>query len=108
MLTFAEAVEIVAKVQYKPGWRFHVSSYQSYPAPICYLQIIFTAPDVRTGIPGNIAGIVWPFHAELYDEKQLLGLALQAVLHCEDHEAREFFRYDGKQIYDPHAEPKAA
>lgn len=85
--------DTVAKLIYKPGWRFvlaNISMSMSY-----YLQVEFTCD-----------GEVWRGRKWLLSqhmtEGEVVQTALMACLAAEENEAREAFSYKGKALFGPH------
>lgn len=101
MLTFEQLSAELAQYTYRPGWTLtlwcddfgRVLFYVVATVPDAYspektteLRITAWVPPMQT--PGQFA--VW------------LAWRLREI---EFHEAMEFFRRDGKPVFDPHAEP---
>ena len=92
--------KITEKLGYKPGWSFAWQKDQYYDV----LIISGLVPDsrdpsrmlafeTRRPIPGYLltAGL-----------NQFLDWVRQLLLEAEYHELREYFRYDGELVNDPH------
>lgn len=95
--------EIVNRIQYK-NWKVVVEpmrcDYCGHPEK-CYLQIEWFDLCTTTGQMCRHTGRKWLL-SEHMTESEVVLTALKAVLTAEEHEARENFRYNGKQIVNPH------
>ena len=67
----------------------------------CYLQVHFTAPDRDTGEGVEWSGRKWLLSPHMTDSEVVLT-AWAAIKMAIEHEAREKFRYRGRQIFGPH------
>ncbi len=107
MIQLERVRKLLARVTYKPGWRFCV-------APHSYLGITLVV-DYTTNDINNPTAPITVGTARLFDEMQLENMKDEdIVVHCiggtirdlEDHEFREHFRIDGHCVLDPHPEGK--
>lgn len=100
MLSTRDLQEIVGRVVYKPGWSFRVYDGRwewqhcsvTFPVLDAYDQTKTIDLDVHSGIG--------PFDTE----KGFLDWLLRRIARIEVHEAREFFKVDGRVYDDPHAD----
>lgn len=86
------------KVSYKKGWTLAVYEERGR---VCF-EWMWRAPDAVTG---KLDMQIRSGPEEVTDyatEDSFVKLVFRAVQWCEDHETREFFRYSGVQIFDPH------
>jgi hypothetical protein len=88
---------LISRVKYKPGWEFKLLTDEWGHT----LQIQATVPHSRTLEPTT-------FHflriiPTLPDEKIFLSWFKAVLKEAEMHELREFFRFDGELVDDPHA-----
>lgn len=86
-----QAIRILQRVEYKQGWSFFVSG-----DPDFYLQARF--------LDGNghaQKGRKWRL-STFMTKGEIVQTALMAVLAAEEHEAREYFTYEGARIFGPH------
>ncbi|MCR1785335.1 hypothetical protein KVF89_22535 [Nocardioides carbamazepini] len=89
------------RVSYKPGYRLLLKPDQQVPRGRWYFQVESARIDAVTGQPGTGRG----GKAYLSPEaclSELVQTAFGLFKAYEEHEAREFFRYDGEQVFGPH------
>lgn len=90
---------VLDQVTYKPGWKFTV--YQGEwegPHVVITTQVIdaydptqSTVLDVHSSLP------------PMRDEDQLMEWLAWRLGRIEVHEMREFLKFDGQPVFDPHA-----
>lgn len=97
MKTFNELVLLLEKVSYKQGWELVVGRTMERP----YLQWCFFGPCSVTGEPQRHYCRKWFLSYHMTDG-EVVQTAFGAALQAEEHECREFFKYDGKVIMNPH------
>ena len=119
MLTIQEVRAEIQRYTYKPGWhlttRTEPGGLQFAPFPHVdgklynlRLNIDFSAEDSRN--PGRRIAL----HAErlipagIPEEGLLRRWLIDVLQDIEYHELREWLRYDGQLVDDPHAESRAA
>lgn len=105
MLTLAETRAVLDRVSYKRGWVFAVREgrVEGNPDLTGGLHLVITAcvPDAFGS--GDVTLDVQVPLPPMVTPEDLVRFLQWRVLRCELHEAREFFRVDGR-IYDsPHA-----
>jgi hypothetical protein len=89
---------IVSRIQYKPGWEIRV-----YQTPKGGVGLLYEMPTVERDTK-KPTRLTFTFAYEGFtSEDQLVHTVMSNLLALEDHEAREFFVYDGERLYDPHA-----
>ena len=109
MIKFSEIVEIVNAISYKPNWVFEVHGAPDRNPPHVrpYLQATVTdTPDSQTG-----ELTLWKSakHYLSYHmcRQEIVGTVFRLIRDAEEHEMREWFRYRGRGIYNPHIDPDA-
>jgi hypothetical protein len=98
MKTLDDIKHLVSRIGYKPGWRIEVFATQG---GALYLQVRFTSTDPHTQVVGEQGGRKWFLSAHMTDG-EVVQTALMAILAAEEHEAREFFTFEGRAIFGPH------
>lgn len=95
-----KARAILAEVTYKPGWTLDTDIDGRGEA---YMVWRWRAPDASGHYGGTMAvsGRRW-FISPYMSRSELVNTALLAALTAEEHETREFFRYKGKRVFNPH------
>ena len=99
MLSTRELQGIVERITYKPGWTIKVYDGRwegqhlviTTVVPDAYHLEQTTTVDVHSSLP------------PMQNESQFCEWLAWRLGRIESHEMREFFRVDGKPIYDPHA-----
>lgn len=95
-----ELIGIVRLCTYKPGWNVRVGMDEGRP----YIQIEATTPCSVTGVPG-----AWrsgkTFLSVHMCRQEVVAAVYGAIEKAELHEVREFFRYKGASIFNPHLDP---
>lgn len=93
--------EVQRDVTYKPGYRLLLKPDAEVPAGRWYYQVECDRIDAITGKPGTGRGgkaYLSP-HAT---RSELVQTAFGLFKGFEEHEAREFFRWSGHQVFGPH------
>lgn len=89
---------VVERVAYRHGWLFSVVGFGGYVEIAASLMTV----DADRGEPGFQLG-----HRVAIDptasEERVVAAVFAMIAEIEDHERREFFRYRGVKLYDPHA-----
>jgi hypothetical protein len=100
MLTFEQMQQIVGEITYKPGWTITLSTDGHRP----YLQIGATTLDSVTQeiVPWRGAKAYLSPHM---CRQEVVSEVFHLIERAELHEMREFFRYRGASIYNPHLDP---
>jgi hypothetical protein len=102
-----EIVEILSRIAYKPGWtiRFGLDAPDTRP----FVQIeVSTEAEASTD---SVDRVRRPWRgAKVYlsgnmCRQEIVGAAFGAIQAAELHEVREWFRYRGRSIYNPHLDP---
>ena len=90
---------ILEDFEYKPD------TYQFKLNPPDTLRVKAKVTCSRTGEPRNQMFNIRCYHIEYLNEAQILDWLLEQIHSIERHETREFFKYQGEAIFDPHNEP---
>lgn len=103
MMEFEEILDIVESISYKKGWdiRLHVpAGINSNP----YVQVSATTPCSMTGEPTP-----WKSGKQYLSwhmcKQEIVSAVYGLIERAELHECREFFRYKGASIFNPHLDP---
>lgn len=102
-MNIEEMREIVNEIEYKRGWFFNIHNDEHMQRP--YLQITCTV-----GIDAlTLAKCQWRsakrYLSSWMCRQEIVGVVWGLIQDAEMHEAREFFRYKGASIYNPHLDP---
>lgn len=96
---------LVARISYKPNWRLTVWG-DSPCAETVLLRIAFRAPDSTGAVPGlterALKHAIPTRRLALWSDAEALRFIFQQILELERHEAREWFKLDGKPVDYPH------
>lgn len=99
-LTIEEIRSIVEACTYKPDWHIHLKD----DGERLYIQIAATTLDSVTHEP-----CAWTsgktYLSPFMCRQEIVGAVFGAIEKAEIHEIREFFRYRGASIYNPHIDP---
>lgn len=99
-LTVEQIKEIVSAITYKPDWIIHLKD----DGERLYVQIEATTLDSITKQP-----CTWKsgktYLSPFMCRQEIVGAVFGAIEKAEIHEMREFFRYKGASIYNPHLDP---
>jgi hypothetical protein len=97
----ANTAILVSRIAYKKGW---IINY--YPQKGNYLQLNVNGIDSVTG--QTTKWVSGKKHlSEFMCEQEIVGVCFALIKDAEDHEMREFFRYKGSAIFNPHLCPSA-
>lgn len=97
MKTFEEIKEVIDKVTYKEGWSIKVFQKNKIP----FIQVIFMGADETTGMIEEQKCRKWSLSYHM-TTTEIVYTVLKAIQAAEDHETREFFKYKGVRIANPH------
>lgn len=90
--------QLVASLTYKPGWRFSVGNSDEYGITV---HLNFDAPDSnQPDVPftGHIAVQV----PAMINLEVFLHYIQHLVYKAEQHESKEWLRFEGRRIDEPH------
>ena len=99
MLSVDEIRNHLSRISYKEGWQFEAHETE-WEGP--FVRILVEVPDTYNPGETTTLGINSIVSADTTDE--LERWLIRRIIRIESHEAREFFKRDGKVLYDPHAE----
>ena len=107
-MTYSEMQAIVDNISYKPGWTVILGKDER------------ERPYVQLGVSAESEASLSPFSGEREPWKsgkhylsphmcrqEVVGAVFGAIQGAEMHELREWFRYKGSSIYNPHLDPDA-
>lgn len=109
-MTFAEIQAIVFAITYKPGWEIWL--YEGTPndqRP--YVQIHVTEESDASLDSALHDGTRTPWKSAkrhlspFMCRQEIVGLVFGLIKDAEEHEMREWFRYRGASIFNPHLDP---
>lgn len=97
---------IMDRVSYKPGWVIDLC----VPLDVVELRVACTQPDVLTGLPTTVHTVQQlPLDRfNMMSDDQVYSWIGTALMRLEEHEFDEWFKVDGRHVFDPHPELKAA
>lgn len=106
-MTVDDIFEIVAAITYKPGWVVQLGcDTEARP----YLQVAVDR-TAEAAIDSTASANRTPWRsAKRYISlhmcrQEIVGAAFAAIRDAEEHEMREWFRYRGASIFNPHLDP---
>lgn len=97
-----EILDIIKQITYKPNWKISMFGYFGTGY---YMQL-----EVENSIDTVTGKVVsWKsgkrYLSEHMCRQEIVGLAYGLIESAEIHEMREWFRYKGASIYNPHLDP---
>jgi hypothetical protein len=102
-----EFITVVGGVSYRPGWK--LEAQVDYMRPGFVRVVLEALVDDAYGGPGSRRIGVMMHRAlsaeEIYhfDVPRVLDWVRRSLfMEMEDHESREFFKYNGERVFDPH------
>ncbi|MCG7507086.1 hypothetical protein [Mesorhizobium retamae] len=108
-MTHEEMAEILEAITYKPGWHILVGFQHDQP----YVQLHVTEESDATLDSCSRDGKRTPwrgskrFLSTHMCRQEIVGAVFGLIQDAESHEMREWFRYRGASIYNPHLDPDA-
>lgn len=97
-------LDVLAGVTYK-NWRCKLHR-DPQRAGALYLQWSFTSECCKTGVKGPQFSRKW-YLSQWMTESEIVQTAFKAALTAEEHECREFFKYLGHRVFNPHIHVRA-
>lgn len=109
-MTNEELFELVSQITYKPGWRIGFHAIAAMPEERPYVQLhVGVGSDASVDPRGSGKRAPWSsgkrYLSKHMCRQEVVGTVLALILAAEEHEAREWFRYKGASIYNPHLDP---
>lgn len=101
-LSRQEMQDIVDNITYKPTWCINLKEDERG----LYVQISATTLDSVSLVSTSWTGGK-NYLSEWMCRQEVVGVVFSAIEKAELHEMREFFRYKGASIYNPHLDPDA-
>lgn len=105
-MNLSEIAEIVSRITYKPGWRV-LLDYDLHAGERPFIQLEAVTPDST----GDHMPTTWRsgkrYLSKYMCRQEIVGAVWALIQDAEMHEAREFFRYRGAAIFNPHLDPDA-
>lgn len=102
-LTKREMIDLVDAITYKPSWC--INAIMDLDGEL-YVQVEATTLDSLTLEPSTWKGGKH-YLSQWMCRQEIVGVVFSAIEKAELHEMREFFRYKGASIYNPHLDPDA-
>lgn len=97
----SEINELINKITYKPNWSilFYASTKRSYIQISVTNSIDSVSRETCDWKSGK------RFTSEHMCRQEIIGIVYGLIENAEIHEMREWFRYRGASIYNPHLDP---
>lgn len=107
-ITVDDIIDIVHSITYKPGWRILLGSGGDKGGRY-YIQVVV---DETAGIDSvTKKPTSWKsgkrYLSPFMCKQEIVGVCFSIIKEAEEHEMREWFRYKGRSIYNPHLSPDA-
>ena len=106
-MTIDDIYDILREVDYKPGWHIDIMAEPDGGRP--YLQVRIDERSAAAICARTGAIEIWKggkvYLSPHMCRQEIVGAAFGAFKSAEDHELREWFKYRGVAIYDPHLDP---
>ena len=99
-LTTPQLEQILARVQYKPGWSIQVYDGRHEGQHCAITTCVSDAYDSSQSVTLDVHSMLPPMR----DEEAFMEWLLWRIARIEVHEAREFLHLDGRPYSDPHSE----
>lgn len=100
MMSHLQVKEIVSSITYKPDWVIKVGK----DGDRLFIQATVAGDDSVTGLP-----TVWKTAKRYLSphmvRQEVVSAVFGLIADAEMHEAREWFRYRGASIFNPHLDP---
>lgn len=101
-----EVAAIVKQITYKPGWDIIVTGESG--SDRLYVQLSVDGPEARDSTdPSTI--VPWKSGKRYLSphmcRQEIVGAVFGLIKDAEEHETREWFRYRGASIFNPHLDP---
>lgn len=108
-MNLTQAEEILSKIKYKPGFYVRLRhNDRMYCTDIICSYTTYDTDKPKIQVPICYSGVITHEHLEKMSDTDLLAQIYNTILETEIHEAREWFKYKGVKIYDPHKDEREA
>ncbi len=110
-MTNEEMFQIVESITYKPGWKIGFYAIAGEPETEPYVQLEVTEESDASLDACKRDGVRTPwksgkrFLSQHMCRQEVVGTVFGLIEGAEKHEMREWFRYKGASIYNPHLDP---
>lgn len=91
-----EVQKVLSAISYKRDWQITLLDDGQ-------IKIYKPVMDVNVHLPTHIEVII-PAHVVYHNEDHLIDVIGQFICDIEDHEFKEWFRYQNKSVIEPHPE----
>lgn len=107
MMTPGELGQILSEITYKPGWVIHYEPCVKEVRPYVQLYVSSegTIPETPHGTPAEPWRSGKVYLSPHMCRQEVVGAVFGLIRAAEEHEMREWFRYQGASIYNPHLDP---
>jgi hypothetical protein len=109
-LSIHRVCDIIEQITYKPGWSINVGLDKDR----YYIQVACStdSSDSLDSVGGDLSRrTAWKgakhYLSPFMCNQEVVGVAFKAIRDAEEHEMREWFRFRGRSIYNPHLDPEA-
>lgn len=113
-MTLEEMHNIVSQITYRPGWTIILGRDKASPSwgkhrP--FIQIEVSTESEASLSPFTGEREAWKsgkhYLSHHMCRQEIVGAVFGAIKAAEEHEMKEWFRYKGASIYNPHLDPDA-
>lgn len=106
MMGYEDIANIVNQIRYKPGWTI---KFRWLPEDRPFIQIEVSELSDASLSPFTGEREAWKsgkhYLSKHMCRQEIVGAVFGAIKAAEEHEMREWFRYKGASIYNPHLDP---
>lgn len=104
-MSIAEAVAIVARLTYKPGWKLHAQIIKETDRMVFHAgKVEPDAEGVNSPSDVSYASVLTAEALARMDERGFLAWIFDVVSQRELHEVEEWLRLEGRPLREPHPE----
>lgn len=96
-MNIAEAQEILDRITYKPGWKIQMTNFGVPRLEIEYATIDALNPNRSTRVTFQKA-----IELHYLNQKGFLFFVRLSIEQAEEHETREWLKFNGRCLTDPH------
>lgn len=111
-MTNSEIKAIIEAITYKPGWTLHLSADDAaLSRPFLQLNVSIESDASLDSAARDGTRTPWKsgkrYLSYFMCRQEIVGAVFGMIKDAESHEMREWFRYRGASIYNPHLDPDA-